>query len=263
MRLTSAELTSYEENGYLVRDGAFSAEEVKEIHRACEETCTSVAARSVERAKVKVSQYYVFERDVADSTLIKWEPGDGNVIQGLEPVAHLHPYFGALAKHPAFTEPTCSILGVDEVALFTEKLNTKRARVGGEYALHKDYPYWTDSAEDPERLVTLSVALDDSTAENGALEVLPGSHKMKNPPTKDSELDFERNELDPDRLDTSGMIVVEVPAGSVIMFGPHLIHRSGPNKSDVDRRALLYTFQPAGLRHSIENMRRWFESQDA
>lgn len=250
MRLTGAELESYGENGYLVREGAFSPEEVKDINRAFEEVCSALAERSDEQAKVKVSQYYVFERSTADATFIKWEPGDERVIQGLEPVAHLHPFFQSLSEHPAFTDPSRSILGVDEVTLFTEKLNAKRGRVGGAYALHRDYPYWTDSAEDPERLVTLSVALDDSTAENGALEVLPGSHKLKNPPMKESELAFERNEIDPGKLDVSNMIAVEVPAGAVIMFGPHLIHRSGPNRSDTDRRALLYTYQPAGLHHS-------------
>jgi hypothetical protein len=79
------------------------------------------------QAKVKVSQYYVFERSTADATIIKWEPGDDRVIQGLEPVAHLHRFFENLSEHPAFTDPSRSILGVDEVTLFTEKLNANAA----------------------------------------------------------------------------------------------------------------------------------------
>ena len=32
-------------------------------------------------------------------------------------------------------------------------------------------------------------------------------------------------------------------------FGAFLVHRSLPNRSEVDRRALLYSYQPAGYPH--------------
>jgi hypothetical protein len=51
MRLTSAELESYGENGYLVREGAFSPEEVKDIHRAFEDVCATLAERSASRPR--------------------------------------------------------------------------------------------------------------------------------------------------------------------------------------------------------------------
>ena len=40
---------------------------------------------------------------------------------------------------------------------------------------------------------------------------------------------------------------LEVKAGAVVFFGAFLVHRSLPNRSDVDRRALLYSYQPAGI----------------
>ena len=42
----------------------------------------------------------------------------------------------------------------------------------------------------------------------------------------------------------------------MVMFGPLLIHRSQPNPSDNDRRALLYTYQPAANRHTLEDLRK-------
>ncbi len=39
------------------------------------------------------------------------------------------------------------------------------------------------------------------------------------------------------------------------MFGPLLVHQSEPNRSAGDRRALLYTYQPAGHRHTLTNLR--------
>src|SRR5206468_6128296 len=114
---------------------------------------------------------------------VKWEPG-ADVIQGLEPFAHLHPVFQKYAEHPAFVEPCRDLLGIHDIGLFTEKLNVKRAHVGGSYALHQDYPYWRPTADEIKRLVTVWVALDDATATNGALEVLPGSHRLGYVPGK-------------------------------------------------------------------------------
>ena len=60
-------------------------------------------------------------------------------------------------------------------------------------------------------------------------------------------------EMDLEGFDESQLVAVEVPAGSVVMFGSLLVHRSLPNLSEHDRRALLYSYQPAGRRHSIES----------
>jgi ectoine hydroxylase len=161
-------------------------------------------------------------------------------------------------NHPALTEPSRELLGFDAVSLYTEKLNTKRSGVGGAFALHRDLPYWVGASDDPERMLTVLLALDDATVENGALHVLPGSHLIDDLPFKESELEFERNEIDPERMDTSAMVAVEVPAGSAIFFGARLVHTSGPNQSASDRRALLYTYQRPGQRDMRDINREWF-----
>jgi len=254
MRLTEAERQSWNDNGYVVREKAFDLDTIEELRVATEELCGTLAAEKRGR-KFKVSTDYVFEPDQMNGIFVKWEPTDEPVIQGLEPFAHLHPSFSRAGSHPGFTEPCADLLGlpVSDVALFTEKLNVKRARFGGRYALHQDYPYWITETDNPEQLVTVWVALDDSTVENGALEVLPGSHKQGRVPGKQGGTAFEKNEIDPDTFDTSNMITVEVPAGGAIFFGPFLVHRSAPNRSDNDRRAVLYTYQKAGGRTALQN----------
>jgi hypothetical protein len=259
-RLTTEERTSWEQRGYVVRDAVLTAAEIEELRNACEELCVRLAAASTDAHKVDVSAYYVFETDESLNVMIKWEPGTRDVIQGVEPLIHLHPVLERYAWHEALTAPSQELLDVDEVGLFTEKLNLKRAGAGGAYALHRDLPYWLGDADDVERMVTVLLTLDDASAENGALEVLPGSHLMDDVPYKESELEFERNELDPARLDTTQMVPVEVPAGSAIFFGPRLIHRSGANQSDQHRRALLYTYQRTGLRDQRDINRAWFEA---
>lgn len=261
MRLSDAERSAYDEQGFIVREGVFAPAEIEAMRDATEELCLDLAAAAGPN-RIKVSAHYVFQLNGLKDIVLKWEPNpsgdpDGDVIQGVEPFAHLHPTFIELAGHPALVDVCSDILGVRDVGLFTEKLNVKRARVGGRYSLHQDHPYWVGVADDVESLVTAWVALDDATAANGALEVLPGSHRDGAVPGKDSDLEFERNEIDEATFDTSGMVTVEVPAGGVVFFGPYLVHRSAPNCSDRDRRAILYTYQPAGLTTQRENVRRW------
>jgi ectoine hydroxylase-related dioxygenase (phytanoyl-CoA dioxygenase family) len=59
-------------------------------------------------------------------------------------------------------------------------------------------------------------------------------------------------EMDPEKYDRSRLLPLEVPAGSVAFFGPFLVHRSLPNRSGADRRALLYSYQPSGHPHLRE-----------
>lgn len=262
MRLTDDERASYERDGFLVREKAFSRDEIEELRTATEELCSDVAAVAGTH-KHKVSRHYIFEPARTKDIIIKWEPGSEDVIQGLEPFAHLHPTFTRYIDHPAFVEPSAGLLGIPEVAIFTEKLNVKRAHVGGSYALHQDYPYWIDAADDAVNMVTVWVALDDATKENGALEVLPGSHRSGQVAGKDSEMPFERNEIDERTIDVDAMVSVEVPAGGAVFFGPFLVHRSAPNHSDADRRAVLYTYQAPGLRTQRDNLHSAFNPAPA
>ena len=96
------------------------------------------------------------------------------------------------------------------------------------------------------------LSLDDSTLERGPLEVVPGSHVEGVLSGKDASNAFARNELDDTTYDTSRLVPVVVPAGSAVFFGARLVHRSAPNRSPADRRALLYSYQPAPGRHARE-----------
>lgn len=80
-------------------------------------------------------------------------------------------------------------------------------------------------------------AFDDFTANNGATEVVPGSHRWG-----------------PDRRPTDGDAVkVLMPAGSVLVFAGNLIHRGGANRSDRCRLAITPQYCMPWLRQ-IEHM---------
>lgn len=250
--MSAAEREAYQRNGFLVRTGVFSRAECDAIAADCEAMVDMLLARR-RRKKMAVGSYlFELERDL--TTLVKWEPDAPDLIQGVEPFAHISPPLNAWALDPRLLDPSKTICGCDDLVLFTEKLNLKRARDGGQYVLHQDFPYWEEYPQ-AAQIATAMIFLDDASRENGCLEVAPGSHTVgKHPQRKDLDA-FGGNEMDIDRFDMGRLVPVEVPAGSVVWFGAFLAHRSLPNRSDADRRALLYSYQPAGWPHMRESLR--------
>jgi ectoine hydroxylase-related dioxygenase (phytanoyl-CoA dioxygenase family) len=51
---------------------------------------------------------------------------------------------------------------------------------------------------------------------------------------------------DPGCFDPGDELALEVDAGGLVCFSPHIVHGSLPNASDAPRRALVITYQPAG-----------------
>jgi ectoine hydroxylase len=173
----------------------------------------------------------------------EWTPGSRE-IRLIEPCAHLDPRLEALCADDRLVAPARNELG-DDVSVFTSKLNLKRASEGSEFPWHQDYPYWYVAVgEDAQDVVTAIVFLDDATADNGAVRVVPGSHRH-GPIRRDPD-DPTRFLTDPAAVDAGAEVVVEVPAGSVIWFGAFLAHRSSPNRTAGHRRAVLPSWQPAG-----------------
>ena len=244
--MTVGEREHLERDGYVVREGVFDERECATIIAECEYLATKLSVEK-QRNKLRVGGYMIeFERDLG--IVAKWEPDAPELLMGIEPVAVLSERLHALAHDPRLVHPCRAVVGQSGIDLFTEKLNFKRARKGGSIWLHQDYPYWADVAEIADRVATAMVFLDDSTVEKGCLEVAPGSHRDGVRARKKAE-DFGSREMDDASFDESALTPLEVPAGSVAFFGAFLVHRSLPNRSDEDRRALLYSYQPAGHPH--------------
>ena len=250
--LTPTELESLDYHGYVVRTRVFTPAELTDITAACED----LVARLVRDRKLRryKAGSYVFAPDYERATMIKWE-GDTDVVHGIEPFAHLDPTLAAWARDPRFTEPMQAFVGDPNPSLFTEKLNLKRPGVGGVNPLHQDYPYWLDTAQAPERVATAMLFLDDATLENGCLQVVPGSHRSGRWRNRRDSDAFGANEIDVSAYADVETVPLPLEAGSMVMFGSFLVHRSDPNRSALERRALLFSYQPAGHRTMFDAMR--------
>lgn len=97
-------------------------------------------------------------------------------------------------------------------------------------------------AEIMSRILTVRLHLDDCTAENGALKVLPGTHRSER--------------LTTDRIEqfTAGVaeVVCEVPAGGAILMNPLLLHSSSPMNRSGHRRVIHLEFAADELPAPLE-----------
>jgi len=248
-RMDAAEREQLARDGYVVREAVFSKAECAAIAAECEAMVGGLeAAKRGEKLRVGS---YMFEANLDAATVVKWEPFFADVVQGVEPFAHISKPLRDWGLDPRLVDPAKDICADDEVALFTEKLNVKRARHGGAIILHQDFPYWENMTPIAPRISTAMIFLDDADRQNGCLEVAPGSHTVGKHPQRATDA-FGSLEMDPDQFDHDRLVALEVPAGTVVFFGAFLVHRSLPNTSDRDRRALLYSYQPHGHPHALE-----------
>jgi hypothetical protein len=245
-RLDAREKQELDEIGFVLRRNVFDAQELATIRADCEALVARLEAE--QRHSKMPAGSYTFELQKKLGTIVKWEPGALELVQGVEPFAHLSGALRNWALDPRLVEPSKDVVGDERIAMFTEKLNLKRAHKGGPIVLHQDFPYWSDVATVAARVATAMIFLDDTNRDNGCLEAVPGSHREGLQKRRAVE-GFGSLELDPDAYDTSRLVALEVLAGSVVFFGPFLVHRSAPNRTEKDRRALLYSYQPAGNPH--------------
>ena len=248
-RLTDAEREQYERDGYVVRERIFSQHEIDAVTDECE-TLVERLVREAKGTRSRVGSY-VFEPSPETNVWLKWE-GDSDVIHGIEPFAHISPELEQWAYDRRFVEPMKDICADERPVLFTEKLNLKRAHAGGVNPLHQDFPYWRDVSDDATRVATAMLFLDDANLDNGCLHVVPGSHRDGMRMTRTDSDPFGNLEMDAAEFSGGDPIPLEVGAGTVVYFGPYLVHMSEPNRSDADRRSLLYSYQPHGHRHLRE-----------
>ncbi|KAH8690637.1 hypothetical protein BGW36DRAFT_420147 [Talaromyces proteolyticus] len=126
-------------------------------------------------------------------------------------------------------------LAGEKMFLFKEKINYKLAGSGG-FDPHIDANAYTH-VKDIKHL-TILAAVDEMTGENGGLEVVEGSHHENIPLGKDRC-------IEKSWVDENAWVPCSLQPGDILFFGSYLAHRSGPNKSAKDRRAIYATYNCA------------------
>ena len=113
---------------------------------------------------------------------------------------------------------------------------------------HQDSTYW---GLDPADIVTAWVALSDSTPENGAMRVMPGTHTLSQIPHNDTfradNLLSRGQEVMVD-VDEAKAHTLTLAAGEMSLHHVRLIHGSDPNPSGTRRIGFAIRYLPTYVR---------------
>jgi len=243
--LTADESYAFARDGFVVRESVFTPSEVAGLRDAVERAA-AVAASLVGGGDT----YHLDGNRFVDvgHVTVQYEHSAGSeTMRVIEPVHQFDSRLGELVDDPRLVAPMCDLIGCDRIALWTDKLNLKRAHEGSGFRWHQDSPYWIHDSDNVDLLPNVYVALDDAERANGCLRVVRGSHVDGCLPGVGDGSQLEGFFTSPDHFDESQQVALEVPAGSLAFFSPHTVHGSLPNLSDQPRRALVLTYQPGDL----------------
>ncbi|KAB2876831.1 MAG: phytanoyl-CoA dioxygenase family protein [Burkholderiaceae bacterium] len=225
--LSRSQIDTYREQGAIVVEGLADASTRQTIQR--------VLADLVERSR-GVSQH---------DSVFDLEPGHSAAqprVRRIKAPHKTHPVFAEFMRSPRLLQVLRQLLG-ESVRLHGSKLNLKAPRFGSPVEWHQDWPFYPHTNDD---LLAVGVMLDDTSVENGALYVVPGTHKG---PTYDHHGPDGRfcgaMDFDASGLKFADAVPCVGPAGSCSFHHVRLVHGSAQNRSDRARGLLLYEMAAA------------------
>jgi non-heme Fe2+,alpha-ketoglutarate-dependent halogenase len=132
------------------------------------------------------------------------------------------------------------LIGDDVVAWATHYF-CKLPGDGKAVSFHQDASYWGLT---PAKTVTVWLALDDTDDENGAMQFLPGSHKVGHIPWKESSEESVLNQQIEDISVFEKPFSNNLKAGEFSLHSSLLVHGSPKNQSSRRRCGLTIRYAP-------------------
>ncbi len=207
--LTNEEKSFLDEQGYLVLGQLLNAEQVKAI-------CNRLQTLLNEEGEHAGSELF-------DSKYIRHPKEEG--ADRLADLVNKDPLFDIFYTHPRVLAGVAHVLGTD---IKLSSLNYRAALPG--YGLQKLHADWHETVSPGEYKVCNSIwLLDDFSAANGATRLVPGTHKNGQLP---------QDVLADPMATHPEEIIVEAPAGTVVIFNSHTWHGGTVNHTEKPRRAV-------------------------
>jgi ectoine hydroxylase-related dioxygenase (phytanoyl-CoA dioxygenase family) len=212
------EIAGFERDGFIVVRGLFGASEMARISNWSDEIES--------RPDVPGTTMKYFENSLI-------EPGK-KIINRIENFYPYHEGFRALFDDPRILGRLAELFG-EPAVLFKDKINFKYPGGDG-FKHHQDQAagWWTYA----DLFISALISIDDSTPENGCLEIAPGDAKHRT-------LDREWRPFTADEIKRMPFVQIPTKPGDVILFDSFVPHGSYPNLSNERRRILYITYNRA------------------
>lgn len=216
--LSTQQLEEYRTKGYLWLRGAFSAEEAAEWQR--------------EADRLRGLEEYTDPYNLR----VGYRTVDGEkVLERFDPLRDISPVFARLTQDERITGALSQIFET-QPNLFKDKLIFKLPGVSG-YTMHQDAAWWQGFPI--EDLISVMVAVDGASDENGGVEFFAGYHdRFRSTPGQLRNMN--NNEVA--EIDLSTGVIPRTEPGDAVIFHSFTPHRSGVNPSKNSRRQLYLTY---------------------
>jgi ectoine hydroxylase-related dioxygenase (phytanoyl-CoA dioxygenase family) len=140
-----------------------------------------------------------------------------------------------------------------DIALFASAYISKPPRDGRPVLWHQDGSYWP---LEPMKVISLWLAVDDATPENGCMRVIPRSHRAElKPLIARTDVPNVLNSAIAGAVDDRAAVDVILKLGDVSVHHPNIVHGSDANTSDKRRCGLTIRYIPTSTR--ITAAGRW------
>ena len=213
--LTEEQLIQYNEDGFLMRRSLFDDVEIRQLRNSAK----ADQAMSV----------HAFARSDGEGGSVKlalWNHPDDRI-------------YGLFARCRRMVDTAEQIL-CDEPYHYHTKMIMKDAVTGGAWAWHQDYGYWYHNGMLSPNVVSVFIAVDPATRENGCLQVVRGSHRLGriDHVKVDDQVGADRDRVE-QILKRHELIYAEMEPGDAVFFHGNLLHRSDQNHSTNPRWSMV------------------------
>ena len=155
--------------------------------------------------------------------------------------------FGAIARCERVAGGAARLLGGEVVPLPLQADAPRRPETGGAWNWHQDYGYWYFNGNLFPDMLSVFIAIDPATEENGCLPGHPGLRPHGT--AFDHELVGGQLTADPERVahavERLEVVACEMAAGDALFLHCNTLHGSSKNTSAQSRNVLLCCYNAA------------------
>ena len=230
--LTEEQITTYRKEGYLIIEDFLDPHELEDWR-----TKVSEAVQSRTDNPMPSDKDYSEESDA-----IKGKKEIKGYFQQRMQLWMDNEPFRELMFDPRIGKMAADLEGIDGVRIWQDQALFKLP-YAQQTPWHQDNPIWSF---DSQHAITIWIAFDDATINNGCLFFIPGSHTKKYLKPEAGEPPARIFELNPELLQLQAPVAATMRAGSCSFHNGLLMHGASANMTPGSRRAMTCGFMPDG-----------------
>ncbi len=195
-----------------------------------------LSADDLKTARSELARIFAMLTPAHGKAKVTYEP-DGKTIRNTWHLERDSKFFDDLWQRPDIQRLMSKLLHGEPELSAVETFN-KPARVGTAVPPHQDNAYF---CQNPPDMLTVWIAIDPATLENGPIYYVPGSHRELRPHKPSGVTGNSMGLAEP--VECSEPFVGTLEPGDALIHHCQTIHYSAPNTTDESRCALLIVYR--------------------